>query len=84
MDEYSNPAIVRLIKAATTQLELAMTVARFTRQQTAQSTVSRWLHTEGGVPVEVIPILIEVGRSLGVDLKPSDLRPDLAAVFASD
>lgn len=82
-DEYTNPAIQQLIEAATTQVDLAMTCALF-GLPVSQSTISRWLHTDGGVAVNQIPTLIAVAASMGIVLNSADLRPDLARLFAND
>lgn len=84
MDGYRNAAMARLIDAATTQLELALTIESMTAEPCHQSRISRWLNDENAIPTPMIPILIAVGESLGVVLTPADLRPDLAAMFASD
>jgi DNA-binding transcriptional regulator YdaS (Cro superfamily) len=38
--------------------------------------VSLWV-AKNRVPIDRVPALVALGRALGVDLKPEDLRPDV-------
>lgn len=38
--------------------------------------VSLWV-AKDRVPIDRVPALVALGRALGVDLKPEDLRPDV-------
>lgn len=72
-----NPKLMEMIEAAGGQSELARLLSAESGERVEQSYIWRYTFEREQLPERLVAAGMRVAKSLGVDVKPKDLRPSL-------